>query len=59
MVLNGRPQLWWAQAPAGSAKETDMGIPETKRTGGCTCRCNVCKTSVHCRNVGNGCRVKL
>ena len=36
-----------------------MGIPETKRTGGCTCSCNDCKTSVHFRNVGNGCSVKL
>ena len=39
--------------------ETDMGIPETKRVGGCTCRCNVCKGGTHCRNIGSGCKVKL
>jgi len=36
-----------------------MGIPEIKRVGGCTCRCNVCKGGTHCRNIGSGCKVKL
>ena len=35
-----------------------MSIPETKRIGPCTCRCNVCKTNVHCRNPGTGCSIK-
>ena len=36
-----------------------MGIPETKRDGGCTCRCNFCKNCTHCRNIGSGCKVEI
>ncbi len=40
-------------------EENSMRIVETKRTGGCTCRCNACKSQAHCRNMGSGCKVKL
>jgi hypothetical protein len=40
-------------------KEIPMRIAETKRTGGCTCRCNACKSQAHCKNIGSGCKVKL
>jgi hypothetical protein len=36
-----------------------MGTVETKHTGSCTCRCNVCKGGTHCHNIGSGCKVKL
>jgi hypothetical protein len=45
---------------AGPKEEMDiMGIPEVKRTGGCTCRCGACRSQAHCRNIGSGCKVKL
>ena len=44
---------------AGPEGGHEMRIPDIKRTGGCTCRCNACKNLAHCRNIGSGCRVKL
>jgi hypothetical protein len=36
-----------------------MRIVETRHSGGCSCRCNVCKNNIHCKNIGSGCKVKL
>jgi hypothetical protein len=36
-----------------------MRAVETKHTGGCSCRCNLCKNGRHCKNIGSGCKVKL
>ena len=43
----------------GTEEMTEMRIVEVKRVGGCTCRCNACKSQVHCKNIGSGCKVKL
>jgi hypothetical protein len=47
------PRAAWA------LKEMTMRITETKRSGDCRCRCNVCDGGTHCRNIGSGCRVRL
>ncbi len=55
----GELSLRRGPARAGPKEMNDMGIPEVKRTGGCTCRCGACKSQAHCRNIGSGCKVKL
>jgi len=48
--------------PARRGREGDdlkMRITEVKRVGGCTCRCNACKSQAHCKNIGSGCKMKL
>jgi len=51
--------LVWGSRWVGREGEAHMRVPETKRTGTCTCRCNACRNLAHCKNIGSGCRVKL